>query len=93
MSPPPPYSDYINQKENRFFGSETSLEEENSCKKIDYPDVVLLETKRLCSVSEIKAKVRSVWVLVYSKTVLRTHEVRFAINKNNVRKFPTSDKE
>jgi len=54
ISPPPPYSAYINQKENKFFGSDTSLEEPS--KKIDYPDIVLLETKRLNSVSEMKAK-------------------------------------
>ena len=59
ISPPPPYSGCTcpSDYDNKFFGSDTSFEEENSCKKFEEAEVVLLDNKRLSSVSEIKAKV------------------------------------
>ncbi len=57
-SPPPPYSAYLRQRDtdNKFFGSDTSLEE-NSVKKGDGKEVVYLGKNRLNSISEMKAKV------------------------------------
>lgn len=73
MSPPPPYSAYLRQRDcdNKFFGSDcSSIEEENSCKKMDEADVVLIDNKRLRSVSEIKAKVIKVNLYHYVCCVL-----------------------
>ena len=61
MSPPPPYSAYLHQRqaENRFFGSDSSIDEK-SLNKMQKGDVVSLDKNRLSSVSELKAKVRNV---------------------------------
>eukprot|EP00794_Sanderia_malayensis_P007017 gene7017-7802_t len=60
VSPPPPYSAYLRQRDagdNKFFGSESSLEENSISKKANSADIVYLGDKsRLSSISEMKAK-------------------------------------